>query len=422
MTLIVHILHLVAIALLLRWCFIKNTPYRSYFVAGAALKILGGLLLGVLYEFYYGYGDTIIFYEKASQLTDIAYSSFSDYFSFLFNSHLENYTTGYENQPRALFFIKIVSVFSIITIKNYWLISIYLSLFTFLAIWKLCIQLIKNFGSPEAVFLSWLFIPSVAIWSSGVIKETLAVFAICFYTYAFLILFVERKYTISSIAILVLSAILLWKIKYYYAAVIFIFSTAFVLSRMVVGFFKAMSSSRAWHALLYMSIACLLLLIVSQAHPNFYFHRFLDVIVTNHDLYQAISNPGDAIQYYQLTSSWSSVMLNAPIAFFSGLFRPFLGENLEVMKVFYGIENLVLLGIIVYAIRHLPKELSTNNYLLILTVIFSVIVLITFLSLSAPNYGTLIRYRTGIIPFLVLICTINNQPIKRLMSRIFQGG
>jgi hypothetical protein len=39
-------------------------------------------------------------------------------------------------------------------------------------------------------------------------------------------------------------------------------------------------------------------------HPNFYPNRFLDVLITNHNDFVAISKSSTLIHFYQLESTW----------------------------------------------------------------------------------------------------------------------
>ena len=59
-----------------------NKVYK-YFMPGLLAKIAGAVLLGLVYQFYYGGGDTINYYQTSFTLVNVLYDNPNDYF-FLF--------------------------------------------------------------------------------------------------------------------------------------------------------------------------------------------------------------------------------------------------------------------------------------------------------------------------------------------------
>ena len=82
---------------------------------------------------------------------------------------------------------------------------------------------------------------------------------------------------------------------------------------------------------------------MSLLHPNFYYERFMEVVVSSYYEFQAISNPDDLIHYNALKATSLSLLQNSPWALFSGLFRPFITEASTAFQWFIAFENLVLL-------------------------------------------------------------------------------
>ena len=153
-------------------------------------------------------------------------------------------------------------------------------------------------------------------------------------------------------------------------------------------------------------------------HPNFSLQRIADVLVQNHNALFQVSNPDDVIHFHNLNSNITSILLNAPWAFVSGLFRPFLWEANTFLKIVVGFENLVLLVATLLAIQSIPKIISSPNRLLILSTLVYCVLLCVFLALSTPNFGTLVRLRIGFLPFFVLL--IASQPvITRPLAKLF---
>jgi hypothetical protein len=154
---------------------------------------------------------------------------------------------------------------------------------------------------------------------------------------------------------------------------------------------------------------------VSLLHPNFYLSRVLSVLVTNHDDFVRISDADAIIHYYQLHDSWWSVLINSPLALFSGVLRPFIWEAEGAAAVFAAVENLVIMVLLLTSMFTWRKPFT--NKMLTLSVMVYVVLLCIFLALSTPNFGTLSRYRVGFLPFLIFIISYRNPLIVYLTNR-----
>ncbi len=420
MDIIFTILNLSFLAWLSFRLYKKDNQLRPYFFPALCLKLVSGLLLGYLYLSYYDdLGDTLVFFKKANQLVNLAYSEPIGYIEYVLNSDISIIDIGLLGQPRALFFVKITSFFSLITRQSYWMTSLYFSFFSFVAIWYSVRVLIAKYTYQEAIVFSFFFPPSVVFWSSGVIKESVALGAITLFVAATLKL-IENKGDFKNLIILLFSAVVLWKIKYYYAAVLFMVTTAYVLTTLAIQQWAYLKKGRVRITFFYLLICFFLLAAVTLLHPNFQLGRFTSVVVDNYNQFESISQKGDFIEYDGLTKDWTSIIYHSPKALFSGLFRPYIWESSDVLKLLYSFENAFFLILTIYVFFCFPRKISEKDYLGILSILIFSVILIIFLSLSAPNFGTLIRYKTGVMPFLFLLVTANNTYIKKVMQFIFK--
>jgi hypothetical protein len=151
-------------------------------------------------------------------------------------------------------------------------------------------------------------------------------------------------------------------------------------------------------------------------HPNFYLNRFLDVVITNHDDFARISADKGLIHFYDLHAHWSSVILNAPWALFSGLLRPFVWEANGLMSILASLENLLIVILLISSLSRVTR-IEKHRLLLISTGTY-IVLLCIFLALSTPNLGTLSRYRVGFLPFLIFIISYRNPLLVYLIRRI----
>lgn len=395
----------------------KETDLRSIFWPALMLKIAAGCLLGWLYFHYYTEGDTIAFFHDAQSMAQLAKEDLFRYMSFLWNSNGDaNFSAGLIlQQPRALFLAKTGSVLCLFTGSNYWIIASWFSLLSFLSAWLLVKELIEFKTSMRAAALiAFLFFPSIVFWSSGFMKESFAFAALCFVVTVFLR--VWRRQEVSTIWYLVLpfALWLLWNLKYYYLAILFPVLAAELLYEYFIRQWVE-ARSRSTKALAWAVVFIVPMLFITLLHPNFNPSILLEVITTNHDAFVSLSNQDEVIHYYALRPTVSSMVLNAPLALFSGLFRPFPWEANSVVAIVASLENVVFLILTVFAIANFLQRKQRVGRGAVLILIYAVL-LCVLLALSTPNFGTLSRYRIGFLPFLALLIFHGNPLLERLTA------
>ncbi|MBL7870287.1 MAG: hypothetical protein JNM78_01650 [Cyclobacteriaceae bacterium] len=386
--------------------------YPRLFCFALLVKMAMAVSLGLVYLYYYTANDTWLFFTDATTLADYARHDFGSYLKFLWNNDPSSVIEISNMQERSLFLVKIVSFFSFISNNNYWITAIYFSLISFIASWNLFRVIARNFdNSQSAAALAFLFFPSVIFWSSGLVKETLALAGIYFVALVFIKTIKSEKIFWWEWITTFLAFYAVWNLKYYWAALFL----AVVITSILVFFLQKKIKLLSQYRLFGWSVIFILLSgIVSLLHPNFYLNRFLDVLITNHNDFLRISRPDGIIHYYNLSSSWWSVFINSPWALLSGLFRPVLGEASGATSIVASIENLFLF---VLVIACLFRKWTMKDNLLLLSSGVYIVLLCIFLALSTPNLGTLSRYRVGFLPFFIFIIAYRNPLLDYLLDR-----
>jgi hypothetical protein len=407
-------LNLVFLSLLSWWVWRKETStIRKFYWPALITKLLCGLLLGLLYKIYYSANDTFYFFDSAIVLSKQVQSDFWEYLRYLFSVH-EGFFLG---EARTLFFIKITSVIALFTAGNYWVASLYFSLLSFFGAWRLTRVLslkIPKVQIPAVVAL--LFFPSVVFWSSGIIKEALAMAALFYVTAFFIQLWFKERVSLISIVGAIISIWVIWNLKYYYVGVFIpVVFTAWAVNQLST-YYAFQKFTTEFLVFVIMLIAGLGL--AGLAHPNLNVSRFAEVIISNNEAFMQVSSHNDVIHFYNLKGTWFSVLINSLWALFSGLFRPFLWEANSGMQVIAAIENLLLLILSIGSFRCWQNLPRSPYRLLVVAVVVYCTLLCVFLALSSPNFGTLSRYRVGFLPFLVLL--VANHPfVVRRISKLW---
>lgn len=405
-------INIVFLALICFWIWKRDKqPLHKLFWPALLIKCMAGIALGVIYSTYYDPSDTFIFFKLASDQADIARNDFSAWINILFAKEHGFFLGEY----RTVFFSKITSVLALLTGNNYWVSSLYYSLLSFFGAWYLSNTVARLFpGVKPAAILAFLFFPSVVFWSSGIIKESIAMAALFFLATLFLKLWVRERISIISIVVAVLGIIVIFKLKYYYLAAFLPVTLSALIVKRISEKFKL--TKPAYFIGMFIVVLAIGFAAVTLLHPNFSPAKVLHVITFNNKVFMDVCSPEDVIHYYQLEPTWGSMLINAPWALISGLYRPFVWEANTVFKFITGLENLVLLIMTVLSLRYVKDLFRSSECLLILAVLLYCSILSIFLSLSTPNFGTLARYGAGYLPFFALI--VFNQPfVNKWLSR-----
>lgn len=415
MEVMIALLHLGVIVAMTYLLSKRSTDFRPFMSAALALKLFAGICLGLMYLHYFPGGDTFVYFDDAAKLAALAWKDPSSYFNILF------FTRGVESaslallEPRALFFTKLTSVVSLITGNNYWAISFYFSFVSFLAACHLVGVIRRNLPScATAAVVAFLFMPSVVFWTSGVLKESLAMAAFFFLAALFLKIWFHNRMLLWEWALSVLAVWVFWNLKYYYAGAFIAIAVASLL-------YKRTLSGRTAHSAGVEAIGWVMFLLVPAIlvtflHPNFYLDRLPDVIVSNNAVYNEMSDPGEYVVFYHLSPTAWSILINTPWALFSGLFRPLAWEASSLVQLAQAMENTLLLLLFCISIMGWGRYARSRHRLLILAVVTFVLGTCAFVTLSAPNFGTLSRYRVGYIPFFTFIVLCHN-PVLSYFER-----
>lgn len=398
-----------------------NAVIKSFFIPALLLHIMAGICLGLLYVHYYGESDTLIYFHEGLKLNELAFTDVQAYLNFVWRNVADDsfLQTLVYSDKRALFMVKISSLILLLSLNNYWIASVYFSVISFLASWQISNVLNQYFPSNRnAIIFSFLFIPSVVFWSSGVVKESIALTSLFCIVSNFIRLYKGKRLAWWQWLISIICIWLLYNLKYYYLAVVMpVIITSLLVQRITIHWPKRVFVQEL---ILWLTIFCTFSLLVTQLHPNFYPSRFLSVIYSNYLAFLANSAPEDVMHFQYLSENWTNVILLSPWAFVSGLFRPFIWESTNVLQTIAALENTCFL---VLAISSLPalKTLSRHpDRILIFATLLYCFVLSVFLTLSTPNFGTLIRYRVGFLSFFIFLTTssspIFNQIINLLSS------
>ncbi|WP_347158245.1 hypothetical protein [Pontibacter chitinilyticus] len=408
MSIPVYVLNL-SILLALVWLLQRQhwaVALKPYFYPALLLKLLCGVLLGLLYFEYYGLGDTIAYYKGSLILTELAHKDAAAYSRLVFfnefSSEAFRASIPYSRFPgftNSFFFLKLLSLLNLLTGSSYYLDGLYFSLFSFWGAGKLTATLNQAFPryKPAAV-IAFLFFPSVVFWSSGVLKDSLLFGSMCWLIALVLQLGQRQRPSVAARWLAPLMLLLFYSIKFFLAYLLLPLLLLYLLFK-----YNPLQLKPAQQVLLMAAAVGVLAmagLLFFKVYAQGFFYRN---VVEGYAFMLAHSLDKPHIEFHDLAPGIKSFVLHAPEAALSSIYRPFVWENSNMLYLALALENLVLLLLTVLALLSAVRKRKVR--ITLEQVLFGAIVLFlaVLFGLSTPNFGTLSRYRIAFLPFLVYL-------------------
>ena len=378
----------------------RSTVAQPLLTIGLVLKLACGILLGLLYSEYYQSGDTFAFFEAALYYKEKFNTSFKQGIALFFSWQGEEGMNFYI-QPRALIVSRFCFLVNLITANNYWITSLYFSLFNYFSI-LFFIKKTKNTNFYKPALYTLLFLPSFVFWSSGILKESVTI--ACFFIFLGHYIDLHHSKKIKPVQWIILSVcwIFIYLIKYY---------VALLLLPIVVASFIAQHQTiipryKKLFFLISLSIATLL---ASLLHPNLNPTRILEVITLNRSTF----SPSEL----NISFSFIEFIKILPTTLIDAFFEPLITGAYNLPSTLASIETSFFILFLSYSIWKIliqRKKLELN--LLGFSVVIYISLCAILLSYSTPIIGTISRFRVYYFP-LVLILLLTALTDKKSKGR-----
>ena len=325
----------------------------------------------------------------------------------------------------TLFISKILALLNFASLGSFWLNGLYLSLGCFVICWLLVRTLHRLFpaapvGAGAVAFLLW---PSVVWWSSGINKETLVLGSGGALVAVLLSGLYRRvagpRWPRLGWWVLVLG--LAWlhiRLRYFFALPLLgsLLALAAVVLAERRGWLRTGWRGQGVVILVGVALAAGLAVVIGGEPVSKAF--VTSQLWQNYVHGLATSTGRPHLVYSGLQPTLGSMASYFPWAATQTLMRPWLGESGVARYVGVGLENLLLLGLLITAavavVRGRPGRLPPA---LVLALLLYCVVLAGLIGLSTPNLGTLHRYRTVLLPWLLWLL-LQNDYARRLLRRL----
>ncbi|WP_375416595.1 hypothetical protein [uncultured Hymenobacter sp.] len=395
---------------------VTNKYTRPYFIPALTLKFVGAIGLGLIYQFYYGGGDTFNFFSGAKGIHLAFDKSFQAGLKLLLTSGkvydpvTAPYTAGilwYQTGGAEYLLIRIAATLGFLCFNTYTVVGLLFACLSFSGVWMMYITFVKY--RPQLYQqLAWavFYLPSVFFWGSGLLKDSLCLGALGWVFYAFYKGAIQKRSIVQCVIIGLLAAYLLAGLKIYIllcfvpAALLWVFNennariknpTARLLAKPV--FFG-----------LGLAVAFVAVTNLTKGNDQYDLNKIGERSKINSDyLYRvSVSQNGSAYNLGAQDGTVGGMVKLAPKAIGTSLFRPFLWEARNPVMLLSALEAAFFL---VFTLRIFFRtgviatiRLVAQTPLLTLCFVFA-LAFSASVAISSSNFGTLVRYKIPMMPF-----------------------
>ncbi len=381
--------------------FFKRTGLnQSQLVILFLLKVMAGIFYGWIGLYYGGLAqmwDTWSFHTNSIQEYHLLFNDPHEYFTNLFKDPYEGGVTkffettdSYWSDLKGNVFIKILSVFNILSLGNYFINVIFYSFFTLfgpMAIYRVMTDVFP--GKKMVVLLATFLVPSFLYWTSGIHKEGFIFTGISLVIYCIYFGTKEKKFGFKKILFLITGLLLILTLRNFIIVIIIPALVAWLLSNRWPKYGLAIFSS------LYLLFG-VLFFTARYINPRF---DFPQAVVNKQQEFIKLTG-SSSIPISRLKPNAISFLKNTPQAITLSAIRPYPSDVKHILSLAAAIEiNILLLMFILFLVW--PKKRSGSGNLMYFCIFFSVTILLA-IGFSVNNLGAIVRYRSIILPFLVI--------------------
>lgn len=369
------------------------------------LKFAAGLLIWVIYTFYYTdvqnndvhkyYTDAVVLHSYGTE-HPLAFAKVvlgdADALPPTIEAQLKNWSRHFDEAPfnENQTVIKLHALLLFFSDNTYFVHILFMCFISLLG-FKLLLQAIfPSADSRVLLALPVLLLPSVLLWSSGVMKEPLLVFGLGVYVYALS----HFRWNAKQVLLLFAGAWLILVVKFYVLVCLLPATAAFLWSRN--------ANSIRTIAAKYVAVLLLLSLVVFALPRIFSVKSPLTMLANKqeHAVKEATYfKAGSAVDIPSVTDEWS-LLKAVPAGLRNVGLRPYLWECKNPLMLLSGLETLLILVLLLAGLALFGRQ-HISTYSLFLFLLFSSLLYFALIGVTTPVLGNLVRYKAPMLPLFV---------------------
>jgi hypothetical protein len=412
----------------------RQHPLHSYYLPGLWVKFGGVLFIALIYQYYYGGGDTFTYFTHAKVINSSLSDSLTIWWQLMLRQspdsepQLYAYTSQLEfyNDPASYTVAKLAALLGLLNGTSYLPIALLFAYLSYTGVWVM-FRTFFNFYPTlvKPLAIAFLFVPSLFVWGSSIFKDTVCVFGLGWMTYTTFRIFVNRDFSVKNFVLLALSFYLVGVIKVYILL-------AFLPSLSLWLLLTYSSRIRTAGVRFMVQIAVIGTIVVAfiffaqqfASELNRYsLAKLQETLETTRGwIMYSSGEEGSSYDIGKLDPTLTGIITKFPVGVNVTLFRPYLWEVRKPIQLLSALEGFVfaIMSIMVLyrvgPVQTFRRIFSNPNLVFFFT--FSMIFAFA-VGVSTGNFGTLSRYKIPCMPFFaaLLIILLNQKQLLRSQTR-----
>jgi hypothetical protein len=390
-------------------------PLRRYFLPGLYIKFGGAIFIAVVFQFYYGYGDTFNYFEHAKVINSALDRSMTDWWKLIMRASIYENPSLYRyvsqmfwyTDPPSYSVCVITAVLGLLSGTTYIPIALLFASISYSGIWAMFRTFAEIYPKlHKQLAIVFLFIPSTFVWGSGIFKDTVCMFALGWMVHSAFRIFISRDLSLKNFLMIAFSFYMIAIIKLY-ILLAFIPALSFWILSTYSSRIRS-TGARLMVQLMVVGLVAVGFLFFAQRFSAELNKYSLENIAKTAEVTRTYIGTvteregGSAYDLGEFDGSLGGMLTKFPAAVVVTLFRPFLWEAGKVIVMLSALEALVLLYFTVRvfirnglfgSFRMIGKD-PNILFCLIFSLIFAFAV-----GISSYNFGALSRYKIPCLPF-----------------------
>ncbi len=385
-----------------KWRFFEiEGTQKKHFAFFFLLKVAAGILLTLIYTYYYtdqAKADIYRYFNDSKVISSVLFVDPMAWLKIMTGFGIDepevfNYVlpTQYFSHPGSdivtnnTFIIRVNVLFNYLSFSNIYINTLFLNFASFIGLTALFKALRPYFaGFQQILFVPLFLLPSVLFWSSGLLKESLLFAALGIYWFTE----IDQKFSSwQRISVGLIAVFFLAYTKLQVAIIAFVFVNGFWSWRKYSIYTRLLASviAVAYLSYFYGNYACYILIEKRN--------EFIELAITE--------SAGSSFDANILEPTIPNLIKLLPEAFINSVLRPFVWDGGKVFQKVFAVENLFFLLAVLLPLRYfkLPKD---EKLLLCLTFLFFALANYMIIGITVPVMGAIVHYRVIAAPFLLL--------------------
>ena len=408
---------------------IDDPLLKKYHRQGFWIKVVGTIAITIFYTLISPGNDSInLYYNEGVNITKLIAEDRSNIkWLFLPGAEFDQsllttpYNQGYFSSESNFFVTRLVSIFSLVTFRNYMVMNLFFSMISFSGVWQLYKFFYERYPHlHKKLSIAILYLPTFVFWSSGILKDPLCTGMLGWLTYSLYSAFYKRESIVKNLLIATISGYIIVIVKSY---ILFCYLPFFTLFLVISNFKRIEKTGFRIIALVMIVIVGIVgFFIVSDKLEKelgyFALSKLSESVKTQQTAFINMADQAESSFSLGVDFDGSNISLlkMAPAAITATFYRPYLWESKKISTLMSSMESLVLMVFTLFVFLKAGPFFCIKNIFkdpMILFCFFFSIVFALFVGTTTLNFGTLVRYKIPCMPFYIIALVLMLENSKR---------